>query len=409
MNAVPPVPPGILGLIASAITYGIRHIPTNRSDPASRIKAVMLATNLTDKEGNGPKLLSNKPTEGGRKLTYQMPAGVIPKDFKDRQDYFENYGSCLTSIHGTGTPIITIDTYTTALPTLIKYHYDYSPIHGLAPLACGKLGNGKDLIIDLTILPHLLIGGMTGFGKTSYLLGASVTLKKAGCDVRVIDHKRLNFAKKGLSDYLTISLEESTTITLLTNLIAEQERRLTLFSGLYEDYNEYRSAVVKDPNLNLNLDYIVLIIDELNEIEDKTCTEMINRLIRVGRAPGISLILTTQDPNSKVWPNFTATRNLCSGRVAFYVSDRYMSAAILGKDNTSACRIPLIKGRALIMQGNEETTVQTMYTSADQAIKELQTCEKRIKEDETLEPDTLRIEKAPVYSQFNSDDWTPDN
>ena len=333
-----------------------------KDTPTTRINAVIAATNLTNSLGESPTHEKTTPINGGYAVSYTLPAGIIPKDFHDRQAHFETYGSFLSEIHNNGTPTITIHTYKEELPTMLKFTYEYSQSHGLAPIPLGQTPSGAPLTTDLSKMPHMLIGGMTGYGKTSLLLAITVALRAAGCNVIVVDHKRADF--NDLDDYLTITRREPETLAALNALIVEMNRRMDLFLTIpgCQKFQQYTGG---------DLPYIVLIVDELNTLNSKPVHDAINELVRVGRAAGISLILATQKPSAKVWENFTDTRDLCTGRLSFYVSDTFMSTAILGKFNTRACSLPSTPGRAVVVLGDKENIVQTMYLTNTDAQTEL--------------------------------------
>lgn len=365
--------------------------------PESKINAVIRATNLHNAENELPTFLHKSPTDGGEVLTYKLPPGIIKQDFLDRREHFETFGSFQTEYTCNNSPYLKISTYKNSFPDNIPFTYNYNPKHGLAPLPLGKLPNGKDYIIDLSQMPHMCIGGMTGYGKTSLLLALAVALKQAGCMVIVADHKKLDFPK--LADYLTISLHEKDTLKILQSLLIEMERRLNLLSGKAQKIQDYHDE---------HLPYIVLIVDELTTIDSKEIQTAIHEIAARGRAPGISLILATQKPSAKIWDGFTDTRDLCTARLSFYVSDYFMSQTILGKGNTRACSLPQKPGRAVIAIGDEEHMIQTMFIDANTALTELE----KIGKGEMLNVE----EQYPIWtpketgnSQPDTDIWCADN
>ncbi len=202
--------------------------------------------------------------------------------------------------------------------------------------ALGKDITGVPVITDLTKMPHLLIAGSTGAGKSVCLNTVIVSiLYKAGPDrVRflMIDPKVVELSTyNGIPHLLMPVVTDPRKASLaLRNMVREMTRRYELFASLgVRDINAYGELSRTDAGLE-DLPYIVVIIDELadlmmvspGEVEDS-----IARLAQMSRAAGIHLIIATQRPSVDVLTGIIKA-NITS-RIAFTVSSQFDSRTIL--------------------------------------------------------------------------------
>lgn len=202
-------------------------------------------------------------------------------------------------------------------------------------IALGKDIVGQPFITDLKKLPHLLIAGTTGSGKSvginSMLL--SLLYKNSPKTLRLImiDPKMLEFSMyNGIPHLLTpVITEPKQAIVVLSNLVNEMERRYKLMSisntKNIESYNEKAMA-----NNEEILPFIVVIIDELADLmmtSGKDVEFYIGRLAQMARASGIHLIVATQRPSVDVVTGLIKA-NLPS-RISYRVGQRIDSKVIL--------------------------------------------------------------------------------
>ena len=210
-------------------------------------------------------------------------------------------------------------------------------------IALGKTTDGKPYITDLTPMPHLLIAGATGSGKSVciHTIITSILFKAAPTEVKflLIDPKRLELPVYNGLPHLydpTVSPEKVQVITnpkhsarALKALVKVMEKRYEKFAKVsvrnIEGYNEYaeKSKLQKEF-------YIVVIIDELADlmlILPKDIEDSIQRLAQMARAVGIHLVLATQRPSVDVITGVIKA-NL-SSRIAFQVLSKTDSRVIL--------------------------------------------------------------------------------
>jgi S-DNA-T family DNA segregation ATPase FtsK/SpoIIIE len=184
------------------------------------------------------------------------------------------------------------------------------------PIALGKDINGRIVTADLAAMPHVLIAGSTGSGKSVAInaMIMSVLFKSTPEQVRMIlvDPKRVELGMyEGIPHLFTpIITEAKLAANALRNAVKEMERRLKLlaanhvrnidqFNKLFENGSEY---LFEDVNQE-PLPYIMIIIDELADLmmlDRANVEEAITRLAQMARAVGIHLVLATQRPSVDV-------------------------------------------------------------------------------------------------------------
>jgi S-DNA-T family DNA segregation ATPase FtsK/SpoIIIE len=173
-------------------------------------------------------------------------------------------------------------------------------------MALGKGAGGDPVAVDLSKMPHLLIAGTTGSGKTVCLnsIITCLLMHNSPQDVRMIliDRKRVELVKFDGVPHLILPVvtEIDKAIDSLRRAIREMDNRYTKFSAVgvrnIEGYN--RSPMRTEP-----MPYLVLIVDELNDLmmsAAEVVEPAICRLAQLARATGIHIILATQRPSVDV-------------------------------------------------------------------------------------------------------------
>jgi S-DNA-T family DNA segregation ATPase FtsK/SpoIIIE len=220
-------------------------------------------------------------------------------------------------------------------------------------LCLGKVITGKIKIADLTQMPHLLIAGSTGSGKSVALNSMIVSiLYKANPDevkLIMIDPKRLELGLyQGTPHLMTpIVTEPKQAANVLRRATFEMEERLKkLAEHGVRNIEQYNNIFAPDSTLNLfdndgkperPLPYIVIIIDELADlmmVEPQGVEESITRLAQMARAVGIHLILATQRPSVDVITGLIKA-NL-PARISFRVASKVDSRTILDANGAEA-------------------------------------------------------------------------
>lgn len=231
---------------------------------------------------------------------------------------------------------------------------EYIAAHSPLTLALGKDISGKPIVVDLARMPHLLVAGTTGAGKSVALnaMVLSMLYKATAQDLRLlmIDPKMLELSVyEGIPLLLTrVVTDMKDAANALRWCVEEMERRYQLMAALkvrnIGGYNHKVEEAIHqgrplmnpiadtvEPAEPLNrLPYIVVIIDELADMMmtvGKKVEDLITRLAQNARASGIHLILATQRPSVDVITGLIKA-NIPS-RIAFQVSARVDSRTIL--------------------------------------------------------------------------------
>ena len=239
----------------------------------------------------------------------------------------------------------------------IKRKYDFQLVDqaGMGiPVPVGYGWPGL-VTLDLATAPHLLIGGTPGFGKSAFLHQAIMTMLHHGTQVNVIDLKRTDFAY--LKSHARVVTTEPDAVKLLQGLCKEMDRRI--------DFLVNRELIKIQDYPGQDMPYIAVVIDELAELQAEPFFEALNRLLRLCRAVGISIIAATQRPSVKVLDG--DSRAMFAARLCYQVADELNSRMVLGEAHPEAAFLPAVPGRAIYRFGNTGQEVQTMYLPIEQA------------------------------------------
>ncbi|HEY6766271.1 MAG TPA: DNA translocase FtsK [Candidatus Sulfotelmatobacter sp.] len=218
-------------------------------------------------------------------------------------------------------------------------------------IAMGKDINGRIVTADLAGMPHLLIAGSTGAGKSVAInaMIMSILYKATPDQVRLIlvDPKRLELGNyEGVPHLHTpIITEPKLAANALRNAVREMERRLKLLAAKgvrnIDQYNrlfdQSDTPSLFDEGDEKPLPYIVIIIDELADLmmlDSSNVEESITRLAQMARAVGIHLVLATQRPSVDVITGLIKAN--FPARVSFRVATKVDSRTILDANGAEA-------------------------------------------------------------------------
>lgn len=246
------------------------------------------------------------------------------------------------------------------------------------PIAFGKTISNETFIADLAKMPHLLMAGATGQGKSVGLnaIIASLIYKKHPSELKfvLVDPKKVELtlyskierhylAKLPDSDEAIIT-DNTKVINTLNSLCIEMDDRYELLKNAFvrnlKEYNvKFKQRKLNPENGHRYLPYIVLIVDEFADLIMTAGKEVelpIARLAQLARAVGIHLIIATQRPSVNVITG-TIKANF-PGRVAFRVTSKIDSRTIL--DSAGADQL-IGKGDMLFTTGNELVRLQCAF------------------------------------------------
>lgn len=238
---------------------------------------------------------------------------------------------------------------------------EYREAKGDIVVAMGKTAEGEVLIEDLAAMPHALVAGETGSGKSVCLnvILSSIIFRYSPDEVKLllIDLKEVEMAPYAGLPHMLLK-EPLSSIPEIVNALKwireEVVGRFTLFKSLHirnlTEYNN-REGVEKLPR-------IVIIIDEASELMSdpnarKTLESTLNSLARIARAAGIHLIFATQNPVKTVITN--EIQNNLNTKIAFAVGD-YVHSQVIFKAKGAECLLG--RGDMYIKRGQEMRRAQ---------------------------------------------------
>ncbi len=260
-------------------------------------------------------------------------------------------------------------------------------------IVLGKDVSGNSCYADLARMPHLLVAGATGTGKTIFLncLILSLLYQNSPETLRfiLVDPKRVEFsAYKDLPHLLTpVIFDPQRTINALKWLIMEMEKRFDSLSGNgSRNIDSYNAKITKEGGNPLP--YIVLIIDELADLMAAKGRDMeagIVRLAQMARAVGIHLVVATQRPSVEVITGLIKA-NITS-RVTFQVASQVDSRTVL--DMAGAEKL-LGAGDLLFISAevSKPKRIQGSYTS-EKEVRKVIDYVKSQREEALEEPDLI--------------------
>ncbi|MEN2992261.1 MAG: DNA translocase FtsK [Bacteroidia bacterium] len=246
------------------------------------------------------------------------------------------------------------------------------------PLALGKTITGEAFVRDLTQMPHLLIAGATGQGKSVALncMILALLFRCTPAEVRLvlIDPKKVEMSVyQGLEGHYLAEIpglpepiitDVRFALPALQSLVLEMEMRYELLRELQVrnlvEYNQ-RCLAGKAPEGHKPLPYIVVIIDELADLmmtAGKEVEAPICRLAQLARAVGIHLIVATQRPSVNVITGLIKAN--FPVRISFRVASRVDSRVILDMDGAERL---IGRGDMLFAMGTEVLRLQSGYVS----------------------------------------------
>ena len=297
------------------------------------------------------------------------------------------------------------------------------------PLLFGKRADGKELVADLASMPHMLVAGATGQGKSvclnSLINGLLMTRTPEELKLIMVDPKCVEFTPYSSIPHLLVPVitDNRKVVFSLHWAVAEMEKRLKMFArakvrNIY-DFNHRLQLRQTDmfgndsdvtSDLPRTVPYIVIIIDEAADLIGQCGKDVnpdIQRITQKARAAGIHLILATQRPDAKIITG--AIKANIPGRVAFKTSSSVDSRTIL--DDTGAEN--LIGKGDMLFRGKDGLLIRAQ--GAWISDREIASITSFIEEHSSLQFDEKfatklgRVKEAAIEDPFASNEDDPDN
>jgi S-DNA-T family DNA segregation ATPase FtsK/SpoIIIE len=318
---------------------------------------------LTNRAGEPPIVISITPCGNNQKKQITLLSGGIPIEvYRDNLSELES----ILNMHivqlyeGKDCESIMFDVISgnVKIPEKIDWSDESLPAKE-SVLALGENLTGQ-IIIDLSVTPHLLVGGSTGSGKTVLVKALIYQALAKGMEVYLMDMKGgLDYPPSWKNQCCSFCSDNQDALSMLTGLVEELNRRKGLFGQLScANINKYNQQMDKADQIRR----IIIVLDEIAELTDTTGMDKphkelaqrtvahLSTIARMGRAYGIHLIVGTQRPDATILPG--QVKNNCDIRICGR-ADNVLSTIIL--DNADAAdRISKDKqGRFLMQDGVE--------------------------------------------------------
>ena len=295
-----------------------------------------------------------------------------------------------------GVEVPNADTMVVALRGLIESDdFQQMAERGGLPIALGRDVTGKPVIADLTRMPHVLIAGATGSGKSVCIntVISSLLMQKSPEEVRLIlvDPKRVELTNYGSVPHLAFShvvTEPDEVVSVLSVVVAEMDRRYRKL-----EISRARNIVAYNalPSTDRRMPYWVVVLDELADMMMAAPAEVegqIVRLAQLARAVGIHLVIATQRPSVDVVTGLIKAN--FPTRIAFATTSQTDARVIM--DRTGAEKL-MGRGDMLYMSSDsiKPRRVQGAFVSDAEIERLLEswTRPRQTEEQEPIEPSSL--------------------
>ena len=360
---------GTLGVLAVPL---VLHFCPKRDKKQKKFNDFFHNSNLRIKGRKGnyiyPKLIDSKKQGENELYIYSIPNGMAKSQFEAKKEALEHQLKGKVEMWNVNNRLF-IKSMTQTLPRKVDFEQVELGNYHLG----ASIGHSHEgyIINDFSSSGcHLLIAGPTDSGK-------SVALRQAVLSM-LLEYSP-QYLKMNLIDLkqgLEMSLfEDMPHVEVIDNI----DDTLLILQELNKEIN-YRGNILKRRELtsiyqaNLDSPRIVTVIDEFAELSsDDTIMEQVDRILRLGRASGIHLIVSTQRPTVDVITG--NMKNNIQARIALNTPSQIDSKTIL--DNSMAAQLPPFKGRAIFKKSSRCTEIQIPFVDPKTAKKIMQ---ERLKE-----------------------------
>jgi len=362
--------------------WGVRQVGLRRRLMA-KLTMAFINADLVDKNGRLPGFVLDEPIDRDTRRLRIKNVGLVLKKYQDSMDSLEA---------GLGVKVIKIEVVQNSNNSLIDMVYTYEALdkenklddvrqypHYSFPVGISRAGVITSNFIDV---PHLLIGGTTGTGKSTWLkmLATVVTANNPRAEIVFIDPKGSESA----------IFEDLSQVRVIRSFTQAKEKLLELSAIINYRNAHFKENKVKDliaynklpknrrkPSGKVlqidNLSRIIVIVDEISDFmrnqlgtpnsDLSIARQSMTRIAQMGRSSGVHIVVGVQNPDKRNI-DMGLKANLI-GTICFSVRDFVGSTIILG--NKRACDLPTdIKGRAIWQVGGYQQEVQVPYLSDDQ-------------------------------------------
>jgi S-DNA-T family DNA segregation ATPase FtsK/SpoIIIE len=284
----------------------------------------------------------------------------------------------------------------------------FSESNAKLPLPLGRDVNGRYVVGDLAKMPHLLIAGSTGSGKSVCLNGIISTFlikfQPSELKMVMVDPKMVEMAGYSGVPHLQcpVITEMDKVVPILRLCVKEMERRYSIFTRLsVRNLDGYKMRREEEPELE-NLPYFVVIVDELADlmmVAPQEVETLLVRLAQKGRACGIHLIIATQRPSAEVITGLLKAN--IAARIAFMVTSQLESRVVL--ESMGAEKL-LGRGDMLFLPPDapKPVRIQGAYVD-DRGVQSIVDHWRRVAPEPRYDPEWVDIEVEAAVEEMSDD------
>lgn len=326
---------------------------------------------LTNAAGEIPILLSRAPVGHGRGERWEFESYGVPlSEFNDNAEEIESALDVALVASDTGSNgrrvVLTVVPHPGPWPKLLPWDVSKCP-EKPSMVVLGE-NRGEPVFYDFGVMPHLLVAGTSGSGKTVLFKSIILQLLAKGAQAILIDFKLGADYSEAWQNRCTFIMKDDEMVEILETVHAEMTRRLTLFRGI-RNIEVYNSICTSQEKLNR----IVVCFDEVGEALEKEsgmskeqkaykdrASYLLSSIARLGRAAGVHLLLATQRGSAEVLSGQIRSniRAVCG------IANENLSILTLGNANASK-RIPKTAvGRFLL--DDDVTVFQGFYSEFEE-------------------------------------------
>lgn len=276
----------------------------------------------------------SEPTLAGKIVAFVKSDSDISREMKRSGvliQQIQNSDKLILDVPRLNREMVSFSEVIKKLPTVDSPEKLYFPL--------GRTPEGKDIIKDISELPHLLVGGSTGSGKTVFLFTMLAALLKTH---PTADELQIVLSSSGLEDFIHF---EGIPHLVGGKVISDAEEATELIKSVVFTEFERREKILTDARVANIAQYnqkctpklapMVVVIDEFADLADQLETKKekeafftpVKRIAQIGRKRGIHLVLCTQRPAATLVPS--NIKSQISGRLALRVNDANSSRMIL--------------------------------------------------------------------------------
>lgn len=366
----------------------------------SKWEQVFKNCGLRNKDGQYPELLEVIETKIGNRFIFKLPLGFCLEVFQKYKPFFE------TAFHKPLKLELTKDYKLVVQIFDVKFKKCYKPKYGVVggnnmiyPLGISLTINGDEEVkIDLTDEPHILVAGINGSGKTSFIKCLLTAMILRETEIKIIDLKMggdYNVFKK--YKHLTAFIKD------VQQAKAEIKNVRRIMEERYKELNKTDCKDFRDYNKRFNnsMKPLVVLIEEYIMMNTKKNGDFINDLnilLAQARACNIKFILSLQRPcHENLDPRIKAN---CNHVVGFGVNNTYNSAIVLGQSDNRLFTDIKSKGECILLNDHQDIHFKSYFLEDREIAKMIKPFTDESKKVDEVVEDNRVIQLVPKVKQI---------